>query len=257
MSASVLKDAPTLALIVCRKMIVLLRAQGIWGTVVFCAQALAQLPRRVSSLSAEAAYDRKMGVETSRLVHIKNLGIDPAKLEATSQNASGVAYMPSPAGIPGTVLKELGLRYEEYTFIDLGSGMGRVVLEAAEFPFRKVVGVEFSHELHGIAERNLSKTSDRLRASIELICQDAQEYTLPLGNCIIYLFNPFRETVMQTVLKKLETSYRTTGAELYVIYYNPVLVALLDAAPFLTKIKAGGEYSVYRSTPQEARLAAT
>jgi len=135
-----LKDAPTLALIVYRKMIVLLRSRGIWRTGVFCAQALAQLPRRVNSLFAEVAYDRKMGVETSRLVHITNLGIDPAKLDATSQNASGIAYMPSPAGIPGTVLKDLGLRCEEYTFIDLGSGMGRVVLAAAEFPFAKSWG---------------------------------------------------------------------------------------------------------------------
>src|SRR5262249_36846865 len=119
----------------------------------------------------------------------------------------------------------------------------------------KVVGVEFSHELHRIAERNRSKISDKLRsAAVELICQDAGEYTFPEGNCIVYLFNPFRETVMQTVLKNLERTYAKGPAELYIIYYNPVLGAMLEAAPFLTRIKATREYSIYRRVPQESGL---
>jgi tRNA G46 methylase TrmB len=36
-----------------------------------------------------------------------------------------------------------GGAYSQYTFIDVGSGKGRVLFVAAEYPFRKVIGVEF------------------------------------------------------------------------------------------------------------------
>jgi SAM-dependent methyltransferase len=244
----VLKDAPAMALMVGRRMIVLRRTRGIWGTAVYCAQTLGELPRRVNFLLDEAAYDRKTGLETSRLLKVSDLGIDPAKMDGASRNAIGIAYIPSPPSVPATIVKDLGLRYDEYSFIDLGSGMGRVVFAAAEFPFRKVVGVEVSDELHQIAERNLAKVSGTLKAAaVELICQDAGEYTFPPGNCVVYLYNPFRETVMQPVLKNLERCYAKGPAQLYIIYYNPVLGAMLDAAPFLTRIKMTPEYSIYRS----------
>jgi SAM-dependent methyltransferase len=255
---SVLNDARAMALMVGRRMIVLRRSRGLWGTAVYCAQSLGELPRRVRVLLGEAAYDRKTGLETSKLLNVADLGIDPAKMDGASRNASGIAYMPSPAWVVATVLKDLGLRYDEYSFIDFGSGMGRAVFAAAQFPFRRVVGVEFSEKLHRIAERNLAKISSKLKATaVELICQDAQELTFPPGNCVVYLFNPFRETVMQTVLKNLERSYAKGPAELYVIYYAPVLGAMLDGAPFLTRIKMTREYSIYRSVPPELQLPMT
>jgi hypothetical protein len=89
-----------------------------------------------------------------------------------------------------------------------------------------------------------------------LICRDAAEYTFPDGNCVIYLFNPFREAVMQHVLANLERTYSNTRWEVYIIYYNPVLRTMLDAAPFLTQIKSAREFAIYRSVPQDRQLAA-
>jgi SAM-dependent methyltransferase len=252
---SVLNDARAMALMVGRRMIVLRRSRGLWGTAVYCAQSLCELPHRVTLLFDEAAYDRKTGLETSRLVNVADLGIDAAKMDGASRNASGIAYMPTPAGVIAPILKDLGLRYNEYSFIDFGSGMGRVVFVAAQFPFRKVVGVEFSDELHRIAERNLAKLSGTLNAAaVELICQDAQGYIFPAGNFVVYLFNPFRDTVMQTVLKNLERRFARSPAELYLIYYNPVLGNMLDAAPFLKRIKTTREYSIYRNLVEKLPL---
>jgi len=257
-SRSVLKDVRAMALTVGRRMIVLRRSRGLRGTAVYCAQSLGELPHRVRLLFEEAAYDRKTGLETSRLVKVADLGIDAAKMDGASRNASGIAYMPTPASVVATILRDLELRYNEYNFIDLGSGLGRAVFAAAQFPFRKVVRVEFSEKLHKIAERNLAKISAMLNAAaVELNCQDAQEYTFPPGNCVVYLFNPFRETVMQTVLKNLEQCYAKGPAELFVIYYAPVLGAMLDAAPFLSKIKVTREYSIYRRAPHELGLEVT
>jgi len=251
---SVLNDARAMALMVGRRIVVLRRSRGIWGTVVYCGQSLGELSRRLRFLVEEAAYDRKTGLETSRLVSIADLGIEPAEMDGASRNASGVAYMPTPASVVPTILKDLGLRYNQYNFIDLGSGMGRVVLAAAQFPFRKVVGVEVSDKLHQIAERNLAKVSGTVKAAaVELISEDARNYTLPPGNCVIYLFNPFREPVMQTVLNNIERWHAKCSTELYIIYYAPLLGPMLDAAPFLTKLKVTREYSIYQGLPADSR----
>lgn len=46
-------------------------------------------------------------------------------------------------------------------FVDFGSGMGRVVLQAARYPFRKVIGVEISETLHSIARERLLQSVER------------------------------------------------------------------------------------------------
>ncbi len=43
----------------------------------------------------------------------------------------------------------------ETVLVDLGSGKGRVLLVAQEVPFKRIVGVEWSSELHAVAEKNL------------------------------------------------------------------------------------------------------
>jgi hypothetical protein len=187
-------------------------------------------------------------VQTSPLIAATKLGIDPAKLDGVGVNALGTAYVPSPAWAPTAILRGLNIHYNDYTFIDLGSGMGRVVLIAAGFPFRKVVGVEFSPELHRVAGENLARVSaSRRAAAIELVWQDAREYVFPPGNCVVYMFNPFQESVMTQVLANLKAAFENGPAELNVIYFNPVLGALLDDSPFLARIESSRHYSIYRA----------
>ena len=40
-------------------------------------------------------------------------------------------------------------------FVDFGSGKGRVVWQAAQYPFARVVGVEISAQLNAVARRNI------------------------------------------------------------------------------------------------------
>ena len=44
----------------------------------------------------------------------------------------------------------------ETVLVDLGSGKGRVLLVAQEVAFKRIVGVEWSSELHAIAEKNVA-----------------------------------------------------------------------------------------------------
>lgn len=52
-------------------------------------------------------------------------------------------------------LEALELDLSEFGFVDYGSGRGRLMLTAARFPFREVIGVEFSRSLHQEACENI------------------------------------------------------------------------------------------------------
>jgi SAM-dependent methyltransferase len=60
-----------------------------------------------------------------------------------------------PPSVLRQILDRLQLDFEEYTFIDLGSGKGRALLIASEF--RAVAGVELSPRLHAIAVENFAR----------------------------------------------------------------------------------------------------
>ena len=111
---------------------------------------------------------------------------------------------------------------EEFSFIDLGAGMGRAVLLAAELPFRQVTGVELNPTLVRIARRNLTvwRCLDRARAPMKITCGDAVEFQLPAGPVLAFMFNPFGATVMRRLLKAWSGRVAERPRQLDVIYVN-------------------------------------
>lgn len=63
-------------------------------------------------------------------------------------------------------LSRCDIRYEEVTFVDVGCGESRVLLMAAEFPFRQIVGVDASETLCDIAWKNV-RTASGVRDGFE------------------------------------------------------------------------------------------
>ena len=63
-----------------------------------------------------------------------------------------------------------------FTFVDLGSGKGRTLLMASDYPFRRIIGVELLPSLHQIAQENLrqykSESAEMFRAGIDLRRRD-------------------------------------------------------------------------------------
>ena len=49
----------------------------------------------------------------------------------------------------------LGIVFQDLTFIDVGSGKGRVLLMAADYPFRRILGIELLADLHQVAQANI------------------------------------------------------------------------------------------------------
>ena len=149
-------------------------------------------------------------------------------------------------------VRSLGIRYEDFAFVDFGSGMGRAVLLASEFPFREVVGVEFSPELHAAAVENIRRyrAGARRCGDVKSVCADALHYEIPEGPAVLFFYNPFKEPLLAAVLGNIRRSLERNPREVRVIYVHPKLAHLLDEDAVLTKVGGGKvtavSYNVYR-----------
>jgi hypothetical protein len=121
------------------------------------------------------------------------------------------------------VLDGLDLDYPQFSFIDYGSGKGRVLIVAAGFPFKAVIGVEFSRELHGIAQKNIARIrGDMIRCGdVTTFHCDAAAFEPPRSNLVCYFYNPFGPPVMAAIVSRLISHYEQSGCEIVVIYVDP------------------------------------
>jgi len=110
----------------------------------------------------------------------------------------------------------------EDVFLDYGSGLGRIVLMAATFPFRRVVGVEYSEELNREASRIIGGMKPRLRCrDIELVTADASTFALPGDTTVLYFYNPFLGEVLDRVIEKIEQSLMARPRKIKIVYCHP------------------------------------
>jgi SAM-dependent methyltransferase len=146
-----------------------------------------------------------------------------------------------------TLAQHANLNFPDFTFLDLGSGKGRTLLMAADYPFRRIVGVELLPALHKIAQENFRayKGESQQCFALESICADATEFPLPDEPLVIYLFNPFREAGLWRVIAQLEKSLHANPRPLYVLYHNPLLEHVLRETGALKKIGGTHQYSIY------------
>ncbi|HMG87237.1 MAG TPA: Gfo/Idh/MocA family oxidoreductase [Terracidiphilus sp.] len=119
---------------------------------------------------------------------------------------------------------------ENYTFIDFGSGKGRVVLIASKLPFRKCIGVELNPDLNAIAADNFARwqQSGNPRSPLEAVCQDALAFEFPPGPCLVYLFNPFPSQVLAHLIDRIAEAFAGRPGQLDLLYVNAEFKDLLD-----------------------------
>ena len=108
---------------------------------------------------------------------------------------------------------------ERDVFLDVGSGMGRVLLVAARRPFKRVIGVEQNVEMTEIARRNVERSRRRLRCQdVELVAADVLDWEIPDDLSVVYLYCPFPEHVLERFMERLLASLDRSPRELQLIY---------------------------------------
>jgi hypothetical protein len=145
--------------------------------------------------------------------------------------------------------RQAHLDFREFTFIDLGSGKGRTLLLASDYPFRRIVGVELLPALHHTAQENLQNYHSESQKcfALDSLCADATAFAFPAEPAVLYLFNPFPESGLQRLLANLEESLRQNPRPVFVLYHNPLLERVLRESAELTKVGGTHQYFVYKS----------
>ncbi len=208
----------------------------------------------MSGRRAGQRFDAEHGVTTEALVFLSEL--DPDAVGASLEFATH--YEPTPVAQAEALLDASPLPPERATFVDVGAGMGRVVLLAARRPFRAVIGVDISPALVEIARENLATARDpqRVARDVKIVRADAAEYAFPRGDLVIFMYNPFRGPVLDRVLANV----RTTAEErdVVLLYHTPVERDTIDATEAFELIADLGFGLVYRlqSPDGSVRLAA-
>lgn len=158
-------------------------------------------------------------------------------------------YQPTEPALFREMMAALPIDFREFTFIDIGSGKGRALLMASEYPFKKIVGVEVLSELDHAAQENVRayKSSTQRCSEIQTVCADAREFELPDEPLVLYLFNPLPEGVLREFIGRVERTLAKSPRAVWVVYHNPLLEEVVASSRVFRKAVATQQYVLYRS----------
>jgi hypothetical protein len=191
-------------------------------------------------------FDVECGIETTQRIHQADLRVDsPNSVYATG-------YLPSEPATVREILDWLPIHFENFTFIDFGSGKGRVLFVAAERPFKQIIGVEHSPELHRVALSNLSGYHNNQQRcfAIQPVCADMTTFEIPPGPIVLFFYHPASDHIMRIMADRIAGAEQ----EVYIVDLNLNPRRAVFEERF-QRVHLGDEYSVYRHTVGSVRRA--
>lgn len=165
--------------------------------------ATRRLQRRIDQW-IDGRFDRQFGTDTSGFILVHKLGV------ISPSGAHGYKFAPTPTPVVLHALREAVPDVSGYTFVDYGSGKGRPLLLASSWPFRQIIGVEYSAALHDIACRNIARYRNAAQrcADVRSRLVDAVDFELPDGDLLLFFFSPFDGPVLDRVIQRIEAAAR-------------------------------------------------
>jgi len=143
-------------------------------------------------------FDVKYGTDTSTVVAIRYDEAPSLHEEARS--------IPSHPKIIRFVLDNCDINFRDFTFVDFGCGKGRALLCASEFPFSRIIGVEWSQDLSIVARRNIDIFKSSRQQCTDIIVESINvlDFQFPSSNILLYMYNPFGVKLTRQVFQKIK-----------------------------------------------------
>jgi hypothetical protein len=175
---------------------------------------MAELPRQQQ---LDKDFDRRFSVDTAGHVALAEVGVEGVDIE----RGHGF-YRPVWSSVFHEAMGALPADLERFSLVDYGSGKGKALLLASDYPFREIIGIEFARPLHEIAERNIARyaAAGCRCSSIRSECVDASRFEPPSGPLVCFFFNPFDDTTMNDVIGSLYRSFRASPRDILLVYTN-------------------------------------
>lgn len=168
------------------------------------------------TLRQEWRGEKKYRINTTSFSNLSRFKITGNQLSHATE------YMPVNYFTIEHLFTHLPEQAKKGSLLDIGCGKGRAMCVAASFGFQKVIGIDFAKEMIEAAEKNLAVTKSTY-PSLEYQLTWADLSTLEIGKELqtVFLFNPFDEILLKTVVQKIEASLKAYPRELYVLYASP------------------------------------
>jgi SAM-dependent methyltransferase len=179
-------------------------------------------------------FDVEHGVRTTAYIEGSQLAIGHAHdLYNTAYYGSAPSMVTAAIECWRQQLTSADPSIEEWTFIDIGAGLGRAVMIASLYPFQQGIGVEMNPDLVKQARDNLAiwKRTPRACSQIDVTAADATEFLWPRSPLVIYMFNPFEKPVMERLLLSLDNALNKGSGPIHILYMHPVESAVFDVHP--------------------------
>ena len=215
-----------------------------WTATSIGEKGLDQTVKIVGNFGADLLFDWRYGTDTMRWVPRDTLGAQSANLAHSCQ------YKATKTRPFLRLLNQLQLPRDCH-FVDIGAGKGRVLLMAAQYGFRKVVGIEFSAPLCELARRNVELFSRKvsLPSPIEVVEADATTHVFAPADRVFFMFNPFDAFILGKVLQNLRRSIEQHPRPVTLIYNDPEHHSVVRDAGLFTSDTAqyvgGTHFQVY------------
>jgi hypothetical protein len=200
------------------------------------------------------AFDARYGTDTSDALVPSTGGVaDPA-----ARPGHGI-YYPAWEIEFRKAIAVLDVDLSQFVFVDFGSGKGKALLLASDYPFARIIGVEHAALLHEIALRNCAvyRSPNQACHDILPLHRDATSWEPPSEPLVCYFFSPLDTGTMRLVLDGLNRSHERDPRPIYIIYQNPRTVTERSAAfSIVTRfglVNRRQRQLVFRSLPDPRR----
>jgi SAM-dependent methyltransferase len=171
-----------------------------------------------------ALHILKNEIRGEKIYGIQTIGADELKqLSKKDIDIShATIYMPASYDLLENIFKVVKLNSFTH-FVDIGCGKGRALCVAAHYGVKKLTGIDFSKEFCIATKSNLEKTKQVIPGlEYTVISNDAFYFDIPDDADCIFMFNPFDETIMSSVINNINKSLKKNPRKITIIYLNPL-----------------------------------
>ena len=198
------------------------------------------------------AYDARYNVDTAAEEQLADCGVPQEDVDR-----GNTLYRVTWGWLIRKSLRQLRIDHSRYTFIDYGSGKGKAMLMASDYPFKRIIGLEYSEKLHAIAAANCRayRSPTQKCRVLEPILTDVLNYEPPCGPIVGFMCNPFDEATMAAVFDRWRARHGGQDRDIRIIYLNMRTIrekaSVLDRQDWLRLIAMGKRHVVLgpRRTP--------
>lgn len=157
----------------------------------------------------EPYFDKKFNIATYKTIRLRN---------DNSVNGDATFYGSVPYIRLYKIFRILNLTNKD-VLLDIGGGLGRIVLFSKLFNIKKAISIELDSELHEMAIINSESCNIKSNTEIEFVNADAVSYINHEITTYV-LFNPFGIVTLNKVFENIKESLRINPRKIQIVYLS-------------------------------------